>query len=110
MSTIEGALVVYGKPVYGVIITKEAAINLVQEAMMQGLIVSYRIEEETEAVGKLIGSMEMNGSLDQVLKASRGFNEGMQAAQNMHYSDGSVSLQQAKGALLRMGEEQTGKW
>jgi hypothetical protein len=105
MSTVEGTLAIYGRSVNGIIITKEAAINLVQKAMVQGLIVSYRIEEETEAVGKLIGSMEMNGSLDQALKASRGFNEGMQAVQNLHYSDGTVSLQQAKDALFRMGKE-----
>lgn len=105
MSTIEGVLIVYGKPVNFTIITKEAAINAAQGLMWRGMITSYRIEKETEVTGKIIASMETSSPFGKAFQASTEFSKGMQAVQNLHHYDMRLDLQQMEEGLLRLGEE-----
>lgn len=105
MSTIEGVLIVYGKPVNGTIIAKQAAINMAHKAMLKGVITSYRFEEETETTGNIIASMVTSGPLNKALQASTAFSEGLQAVQNLHPYDIQLGLQQMKESLLHLGEE-----
>lgn len=103
MSAVEGVLIVYGQPVNGIIITKQAAISAAQNAMQRVMITSYRIEEETETTDKIIVGMETSSPFGKAFQASTAFSEGIQAVQNMRPWDAS-DLQQTKENLLRLSE------
>lgn len=139
MSTTEGVMFVYGKPVNDMVITKEAAINAAQRVKEQGQILDYRIEEETETTGKIIAICDPNVSLEPLPiwhinpedvekvktymtgitanQTSRimisgehktvSFHETMSQIENIPGIN-DMELEQLKGQILHMGEDQEG--